>query len=67
VATLAIVEVELAELEYQTGLFKDAAYHLESAAEHLQTTGDEERIAHIHQLLEDIRTHAVSHSEEASV
>jgi hypothetical protein len=49
------IEIELAELEYRSGLIHDAQQHFRHVAKHLPKDGNEQRIARINNLLSEFR------------
>ncbi len=49
------VEVELANLEYRSGLLHDAKFHLEDAVQKLTNTGKERPLEKINILLAELR------------
>jgi tetratricopeptide (TPR) repeat protein len=51
---LAETEIELADLEYRSGLYHDAYQHLQHAMGLLPMPGNEERLGHIRETLNDL-------------
>ena len=52
------IEIELADLEYRSGLLNDAYVHLQHAASIMPREGNESRLTRIREVLEHIRKHA---------
>ncbi len=50
------IEIELADLEFRSGLFKDAVNHLKSGADHLSSAGNTKQAKQVLSLLRDIES-----------
>jgi tetratricopeptide (TPR) repeat protein len=59
-------QIELADLEFRTGLLDDAQRHLKQAAATLPQQGNEQRIARIHALLRELRLLNTEQSEDVN-